>query len=68
MASGKTLGNAVKRNRAKRRMRELLRLSALANELKPGQYVLVGRGPILTMDFAELQNELRLCLKKLSSG
>jgi ribonuclease P protein component len=61
----KKLGNAVVRNRIKRRLREIarLKLDALA---KPGHdYVLIGRGPSLTRRFADLEIDLNSALKRL---
>jgi ribonuclease P protein component len=46
------VGNAVQRNRARRRLRAAV--GALADRLAPGAY-LFGAGPeVLSMDFAEL--------------
>ena len=55
----KKLGNAVARNRAKRRLREIARL-VLPGRARPGwDYVLVGRpGTTATRDFAQLQADL----------
>lgn len=49
-------------------MREIVRAAAKNGELKTGKIVLVGRQPILKIDFAELKMELQECLKKLSLG
>jgi ribonuclease P protein component len=64
VASKKTFGIAVKRNRAKRRLRELFRLIAKAGILKTGKFVLIGRKAVLTEEFSRLQSELEKCLKK----
>lgn len=61
----KKLGNAVVRNRIKRRLREIARLK-LADLAHPGyDYVLIGRGPSLTRPFAELEKDLNSALKRL---
>lgn len=61
----KKLGNAVLRNRIKRRLREIARLR-LAGLAHPGyDYVLIGRGASLTRSFAELENDLNSALKRL---
>jgi len=52
-------GNAVKRNRIRRRLREAVRLG-VQDCLVPGyDYVIVARPDILTLPFAELIVELR---------
>lgn len=62
----KKVGNAVARNRAKRRLREIARaiLPALG---RPGwDYVLIGRaGHTARRDFTDLQGDLRYALRKV---
>lgn len=62
----KKVGNAVARNRAKRRMREVARL-VLPLQAKPGwDYVLIGRkDDTATRNFEALQSDLSAALKKL---
>lgn len=62
----KKIGNAVARNRAKRRLR------ALAHEILPGlarpgwDYVLVGRpGATIERDFADLRRDLEQALSRI---
>jgi ribonuclease P protein component len=62
----KKLGNAVARNRAKRRLREIARLT-LPGAGQPGwDYVLVGRpGATATRDFALMLDDLQSALAKV---
>lgn len=62
----KKVGNAVARNRAKRRMREVARL-VLPEFGKPGwDYVLIGRrDETAARDFVTLQGDLKYALRKL---
>ena len=54
----KKLGNAVIRNRIKRRLKEAARLS-LPNIVKPGfDYVVIGRAPAENRPFEVLQSDL----------
>jgi ribonuclease P protein component len=64
----KKVGNAVARNRAKRRLREVARL-VLPLEGRPGwDYVLVGRkDETASRDFAAMQQDLVRALKKVHS-
>ncbi|MCG6902859.1 MAG: ribonuclease P protein component [Rhodobacter sp.] len=62
----KKVGNAVARNRAKRRLREIARL-ILPVSGRPGwDYVLIGRaGVSATRDFTELLSDLEWSLRKI---
>ncbi|MBU3031667.1 ribonuclease P protein component [Paracoccus marinaquae] len=62
----KKIGNAVTRNRAKRRLREVARLR-LPPAARPGwDYVLVGRpGATISRDFAALCEDLTRALQKV---
>ena len=62
----KKVGNAVKRNRAKRRLREIAR-ATLPTVGAPGfDYVLVGRpDATVSRDFQDMSDDLRRALRKL---
>jgi ribonuclease P protein component len=64
----KKIGNAVVRNRLKRRLRALAR-AALPSLGKPGcDYVFIGRSGGLTRNFAEMQTELARGLGKINKS
>ncbi len=64
----KKVGNAVVRNRMKRRFRELLR-DALPDEgLADHDHVLIGRDGGITRDFHRMRLELSHALKAASEG
>ncbi len=61
----KKVGNAVVRNRIKRRLREIARLK-LEDLAQPGyDYVLIGRSPALSRLFTDLEKDLYSALKRL---
>ena len=61
----KKIGNAVVRNRVKRRLRELARLQ-LCGAARPGHdYVLIGRAPTFARAFPDLEEDLSTALKRL---
>ena len=61
----KKLGNAVVRNRIKRRLREIARLYLGAGARTGHDYVLIGRAPALDRQFSELHTDLISALKRL---
>jgi ribonuclease P protein component len=64
----KKVGNAVIRNRAKRRLREASR-AVLPLYAAPGHdYVLIGRDATLTRPFATLIEDLKQALRKVHGG
>ena len=65
------VGNAVERNRVRRRLREIVRLSAAAGaaHLRPGHdYVLIGRRAALAAPFGEMVQELDRALIRVHAG
>jgi ribonuclease P protein component len=62
----KKVGNAAERNRVRRRLREIVRLSPLP--LTSGHdYVLVGRRAALTLPFARMAEEFEGALKRVQN-
>ena len=65
--SAKKLGNAVKRNRAKRRMRALISLFLQENRLlfdDKSSYVIVAKKSLIKATFLDLRAEMKECLSK----
>ena len=61
------VGNAVVRNRVRRRLREIAR-AIIPGQARPDlDYVLVGRQGAITRDFAAMQGELVDALKRLKA-
>jgi ribonuclease P protein component len=59
------VGNSVERNRVRRRLREMVRVSATA-QLCPGHdYVLIGRRAALAAPFGEMMQELDAALARI---
>jgi ribonuclease P protein component len=61
----KKLGNAVVRNRVKRRLRELARQHLSAVALPGHDYVLIGRQPAFGRAYADLEKDFTSALKRL---
>ncbi|HJV47104.1 MAG TPA: ribonuclease P protein component [Bacillota bacterium] len=59
----KKIGNAVTRNKVKRKIREALRLQLDQINLK-GDLVVIAREPVVQMEYQELFESLTHCLKK----
>ncbi|OYX08357.1 MAG: ribonuclease P protein component [Sphingomonadales bacterium 32-68-7] len=64
----KKIGNAVVRNRMKRRFRELLRAALPAAGLPDHDHVLIGREGGVERDFGQLQDELLAALARAVAG
>jgi len=61
----KSLGGAVIRNRARRRLKEAVRLSGPAHATKGYDYVLIARGGTVQRPFNELIEDLERALAKV---
>ncbi|MFO1255576.1 MAG: ribonuclease P protein component [Sphingomonadaceae bacterium] len=64
----KKIGNAVVRNRMKRRFRELLRAALPVAGLAGHDHVLIGREGGIERDFAQLRAELAAALARAAEG
>ena len=64
----KKIGNAVVRNRMKRRFRELLRAALPGEGLPDHDHVLIGREGGVERDFVRLREELSVALARAAEG
>jgi ribonuclease P protein component len=64
----KKIGNAVVRNRMKRRFRELLRAALPGEGLPDTDHVLIGREGGVERDFATMRDELSAALTRAREG
>ena len=62
------IGNAVVRNRMKRRFRELLRAALPEHGLADHDHVLIGREGGIERDFGQMGKELAICLEQAAEG
>jgi ribonuclease P protein component len=64
----KKVGNAVERNRVRRRLREVVRV-AESNQIRTGHdYVLIGRRAALKVPFARIATEFEGALQRVHAG
>ena len=64
----KTVGNAVVRNRVRRRLRSLVREILPNFDKKSVDYVLIGRKAALTRDYEGLQKDLKYALHTIGKA
>jgi ribonuclease P protein component len=64
----KKVGNAVERNRVRRRLREMVRLAPEGRMQAGHDYVLIGRRAALALPFAHMAAELDGALDRLHRG
>jgi ribonuclease P protein component len=67
ITASRKVGNAVARNRVRRRLREAARIVLPANAAKGRHYVVVGRAATLKRPFAKLVSDLRSALLRLGA-
>ena len=64
----KKVGNAVERNRVRRRLREIVRVAG-SNRIRTGHdYVLIGRRAALKVPFARIAEDFEGALRRMHAG
>jgi len=61
----KKVGNAVERNRVRRRLREVVRLTAATRLRRGHDYVLIGRRSALSLPFERISQDFDQALRRL---
>jgi ribonuclease P protein component len=64
----KKVGTAVERNRVRRRLREVVRLSAAARMRRGHDYVLIGRRAALELPFEKMIEEFDRTVRRVHAG
>lgn len=64
----KKVGNAVERNRVRRRLREVVRLAEPGRLRSGHDYVLIGRRAALTTPFARIAQDFEGALRRVHAG
>jgi ribonuclease P protein component len=62
------VGNAVERNRVRRRLREIVRLSDAKRMTRGHDYVLIGRRAALNLPFTRMAQDFETALRRLYVG
>lgn len=61
----KTVGNSVERNRVRRRLREVVRLTPTVRMRTGHDYVLIGRRPALDLPFSQILQDFERALGRV---
>jgi ribonuclease P protein component len=64
----KKVGNAVERNRVRRRLREIVRLSDAGCMRAGHDYVLIGRRAALRLPFDRIRQDFEAALRRVQAG
>ena len=65
LITSRRVGGAVERNRVRRRLREIVRLSAATSLSAGHDYVLIGRRAALSLPFEQLIEDFKRALRRL---
>lgn len=63
LIASKKIGNAVKRNRSRRRLREVVRLKLKPQEIQ-GSFILIARVSTATSEYVTLEKDIDYLIKK----